>query len=172
MFRQVTSPLAGFVMTVMPSYATASSMYSMPLVEHASASSCSIGREASLTSVSPSQNRTKPSPVPGPSTVIWTFGDTSSLKSSATRLEIGSTVDEPEIAIVPVRSGGGTAAPVVPDPPSSPPQAAATSDSDVTAASSTSHFLRFRIQLLLRRPNGPVVAGTLPTRGERPPAPV
>ena len=55
-------------------------------------------------SVSPSQNRTNPSPVPGPSTVIETSEDTSSLKSSATRLVIGCTVEEPEIVMVPLRS--------------------------------------------------------------------
>ncbi len=122
-------------------------------------------------SVSPSQNRTNPSPVPGPSTVIETSEDTSSLKSSATRLVIGSTVEEPEIVMVPLRSWAvePLAPPVLPVPPplSSLLQAAATSDSDAIAASSTSHFLRFRIQLLLRRPIGPVVAGTLPTLGER-----
>ena len=104
LFRQVTSPLAGLVMTVMPSNAIASSTYSMPFFAQASPPPRSIGREASLMSVSPSQNRTNPSPVPGPSTVIETSEDTSSLKSSATRLVIGSTVEEPEIVIVPLRS--------------------------------------------------------------------
>ena len=91
-------------MTVMPSNATASSTYSIPFCSQTVASSSSIGREASLMSVSPSQNRTNPSPVPGPSTVIETSEDTSSLKSSATRLVIGCTVEEPEIVMVPLRS--------------------------------------------------------------------
>jgi hypothetical protein len=82
---------------------------------------------------------------------------------------IGSTVDDPEMLSDP-DTAPPVAPPVVPVPPpsSSPPQAAATSDNDAAAAISTSHFLRFRIQLLLRMPIGPVVAGTLPTPGERP----
>src|SRR4029453_8433412 len=126
-FTQVTSAFAGLVITVMPSNATASSTYSIPLAAQASASSCSIGREASLMSVSPSQNSTNPSPVPGPSTVIETAEETSSLKSSATRLVIGCTVDEPEIVMVPLRF---SAVELVSPPPSSSLQAAATSARD------------------------------------------
>src|SRR3990172_657602 len=68
----------------------------MPAFSHAFISSASIGRDASLMSVLPSQNSTNPSPVPGPST----DGDTPGLepaKLSATRVVIGSTVDEPEM---------------------------------------------------------------------------
>jgi hypothetical protein len=54
-----------------------------------------MGREASDTSVSPLQKRSKPSPVPGPSTVIAT-SSTSRTSCSATRAEIGSTVEEPD----------------------------------------------------------------------------
>src|SRR6185503_213340 len=46
------------------------------------------------------QKRANPSPVPGPSTVYSTSGFRA-WKSSATRLVIGSTVDEPEIVSVP-----------------------------------------------------------------------
>ena len=110
-------------------------------------------------SVSPSQNRTNPSPVPGPSTVIETSEDTSSLKSSATRLVIGSTVEEPEIVMVPLRSWAvePLAPPVLPVPPpsSSLLHAAATSDSTATAASSTRPLPPVPHPLLLRRPIGP-----------------
>ena len=85
----------------------------MPAFLQAFASSGSIGRDASLMSVSPLQNSANPSPVPGPSTLIATFGLVS-LKSSATSDEIGSTVDEPEITIVPVRSADPPVAPVPP----------------------------------------------------------
>jgi hypothetical protein len=53
-------------------------------------SSSEMGRDASEMSVSPSQNSSKPSPVPGPSTVTDVELPASS-NSSATRLEIGST---------------------------------------------------------------------------------
>ena len=53
-------------------------------------------------SISPLQKSSKPSPVPGPSTLIATSGFVS-LKISATTDEIGSTVEEPEIVIDPVR---------------------------------------------------------------------
>ena len=49
-------------------------------------------------SVSPLQNSSNPSPVPGPSTLNPTSGLVS-LKISATTDEIGSTVDDPEITI-------------------------------------------------------------------------
>jgi hypothetical protein len=47
------------------------------------------------------QKRANPSPVPGPSTVYETPG-LAALKSSATMLVIGSTVEEPEMERVPV----------------------------------------------------------------------
>src|SRR4051812_47770719 len=72
----------------------------MPASLHALASVSSIGREASLTSVSPEQNSSKPSPVPGPSTLIVTSG-LLPWNASATSEEIGSTVDEPEITMSP-----------------------------------------------------------------------
>ena len=49
-------------------------------------------------SVSPAQNFLKPSPVPGPSTVYLKSG-LAAAKASATPVEIGSTVDEPETLI-------------------------------------------------------------------------
>src|SRR4051794_32164242 len=52
-------------------------------------------------SVFPSQNRTKPSPVPGPSTDTWASG-LSFEKFSATSCEMGKTVDEPETLTEPV----------------------------------------------------------------------
>ena len=52
-------------------------------------------------SVLPSQNRTNPSPVPGPSTDADTPGLVP-LKFSVTRFVIGSTVDEPEMLSDPV----------------------------------------------------------------------
>ena len=85
----------------MPSYAILSSTYSMPAALQASASSSLILREASEMSVSPAQNFLKPSPVPGPSTVKVKPG-LAAAKASATPVEIGSTVDEPETLIAPV----------------------------------------------------------------------
>ncbi len=52
-------------------------------------------------SVSSLQKRLKPSPVPGPSILELKPG-LASVKSSATLVEIGSTVDEPETMIEPV----------------------------------------------------------------------
>ena len=74
MFRHVTSAFSGFVITVTPSSATSSSVYSMPAFLQALASSSSIGREASAMSISPLQKSSNPSPVPGPSTLIATSG--------------------------------------------------------------------------------------------------
>lgn len=54
-------------------------------------------------SIWPSQNKAKPSPVPGPSTVTPTPGF-SAWKSSATSALIGCTVDDPETVMVPDRS--------------------------------------------------------------------
>src|SRR5687767_9633151 len=72
----------------------------MPFSSQAAISSLLIALDASLISVSPAQNRAKPSPVPGPSTEYWTSGFPA-VKSSATMDVIGSTVDEPEITISP-----------------------------------------------------------------------
>ena len=118
------------VITDNPSTATSSSTYSIPAAAHFSASESLIFREASEMSDSPEQNLAKPSPVPGPSTVIAMSG-LASLNSLATAAVIGSTVDEPDTKIEP------------PEPPdgadvsfdeelSSPPQAAR-----VTAAAAT-----------------------------------
>src|SRR6187551_315878 len=77
-------------------------MYSMPAAWHTSASpSALILREASEISVSPAQNRLNPSPVPGPSIVKLKSG-LAALSASATPVEIGSTVDEPETVIEPL----------------------------------------------------------------------
>ncbi len=53
-------------------------------------------------SVSPAQNSAKPSPVPGPSTVMPTPGDPM-LNASWTAVVMGWTVDEPVMVIEPVR---------------------------------------------------------------------
>ena len=104
--RQVIAVFAGLVMTVMPSYAILSSTYSMPAALQASASSCLILREASEMSVSPLQKRPKPSPVPGPS-ILASKPGLASVKYSATLVEIGSTVDEPDTMIEPVTAPPG-----------------------------------------------------------------
>ena len=116
-------------------------------------------------SVSPLQNSTKPSPVPGPSTLIETFGATSSLKSSATRLEIGWTVDDPEIVIVPVRS----LPPVVPVSGCRRLTAAARSGEERERQGGRrrppSHFLRLPMSppwsRYVERPGGPFAARML-----------
>src|SRR5512132_3598502 len=82
-------------MTVMPSYPMASSRYLTPPFLQAACSSGSIALDASLICVSPLQNRTKPSVVPGPSTLICTAGFCAE-NCSATSWLIGSTVDDPE----------------------------------------------------------------------------
>ena len=53
-------------------------------------------RLASVISVFPGQNSLNPAEVPGPLTVISTSPETVSLYVSLTRVEIGSTVEEPE----------------------------------------------------------------------------
>jgi hypothetical protein len=63
-------------------------------------------------SISPLQNSLAPSPVPGPSTLTATPG-LAALNCSATRAEIGSTVDDPETLTLPDRA----AAVVVEAPP-------------------------------------------------------
>src|SRR5688500_9917821 len=85
--------------------ATFSSMNSTPLSAQISASSALIAREASEMSVSPSQNSTNPSPVPGPSTVAATPEPQSS-SFSPTAAEMGSTVEEPEMLTSPSTSVG------------------------------------------------------------------
>ena len=69
-----SSALSAFTITVIPSKATSSSVYSIPPSSQAVTSSSSIAREASAMSISPWQNSSKPSPVPGPSTEISTSG--------------------------------------------------------------------------------------------------
>ncbi len=91
---------AGLVITVIPSYAILSSTYSMPAALQAAASSSLILRDASEMSVSPAQKRLKPSPVPGPSIVGLKSGF-DAMNASATPVEMGSTVDEPETLIEP-----------------------------------------------------------------------
>src|SRR5215217_867483 len=61
-----------------------------------------MGREASLICVSPLQNSTNPSVVPGPSTFTSTSGF-SPENPSATRLLIGRTVEDPETLTDPDR---------------------------------------------------------------------
>ena len=85
----------------MPSIAILSSVYSMPAAWHSAASSSLILREASEMSVSPAQNFLKPSPVPGPS-IVYLKSGLLAASASATPVEIGSTVDEPETLIEPV----------------------------------------------------------------------
>ena len=73
----------------------------MPAAWQIAASSSLILREASEMSVSPAQNFAKPSPVPGPS-IVYLKSGLLSASASATPVEIGSTVDEPETLIEPV----------------------------------------------------------------------
>jgi hypothetical protein len=129
MVRQLNAVLAGLVSTDRPSMATWSSRYSIPASPHRAISSSLIGRLASEMSVSPEQNSWKPSPVPGPSTVTATPW-LASENCCPTRALIGSTVDEPEMAMLPLRPPS-PAAPVptvasVSVVSSSPPQAART----------------------------------------------
>ncbi|GIS33884.1 MAG: hypothetical protein Ct9H90mP5_03330 [Acidimicrobiaceae bacterium] len=60
-----------------------------------------MARLASLISVLPGQNSLNPADVPGPFTVISTSPETVSLYVSFTRVEIGSTVEEPETLTLP-----------------------------------------------------------------------
>ena len=104
--RHVRAVLAAEVMTDRPSRATLSSTYSTPLAAHLSASPSGLmARDASEMSVSPSQNRAKPSPVPGPSTVMATPGE-AALNASWMAVVMGWTVDEPEMVMEPVRPAG------------------------------------------------------------------
>src|SRR3954454_1062553 len=72
----------------------------MPAALQVAASSSLILRDASEMSVSPAQNFLNPSPVPGPSTV-YVKPELDAASASATAVEIGSTVDEPETLIEP-----------------------------------------------------------------------
>ena len=133
--RHSTAVLAALVMTAMPSTPTLSStMLSIPFSKQDSFSESLIWREASEMSVSPSQNSLNPSPVPGPSTVTETPGATSS-NSSATRIEIGSTVEEPEMVTPPDTAADADA--LSPPLDELPPQAAAISRKLAPMAGST-----------------------------------
>ena len=70
-------------------------MYLIPALLQASISFALIGREASVTSVSPRQNFLKPPPVPEIPTVTRTFPLWAFWNSSATASVIGNTVLEP-----------------------------------------------------------------------------
>ena len=94
------------VSTDKPSMAKRSSMNSMPAASHASTSESLIWRLASEMSVSPEQNFLKPSPVPGPSTVMPTSGF-SARKASALSADTGSTVDDPEMRMDPLMESPG-----------------------------------------------------------------
>src|SRR3546814_11988048 len=110
--RHSTPSLASLVMTAMPSLPTCSSMNSMPLSSQAAICSSLILDEASLTSASPLQNSSKPSPVPGPSTTM----STSALACrhlSATEIAMGTKVQAPGTSNEPVSS----------QPPELPPAA-------------------------------------------------
>ena len=97
--HEISTP--GLVTMAMPSFATGTSVYSIPSFSHTGTSSfSSIGREASEMSVSPAQNFSKPPPVPLAPTEMSTSGF-SSLKSSAAASANGATVLEPSMAIVP-----------------------------------------------------------------------
>jgi hypothetical protein len=105
-------------------------------------SASSIGREASEMSVSPTQNFSKPPPVPEVPTVTWTSGF-SCWKSSAAASLNGATVLEPSIRIAPERPEG-VSPPLlaVASPPlSSSPQAATPKASAIPAAKTGSPFL-------------------------------
>lgn len=64
MVMQSIQPLAWLTTTVRASLATCSSAKSTPFCSQAAISSSLMGREASTTSVSPTQNFSKPPPVP------------------------------------------------------------------------------------------------------------
>ena len=148
---QVTG-LAALPMTDSASSPISSSIGVIPFAAQASSSSCSIGRDASLMSVSPLQNSSNPSLVPGPSTAKLTPGFCVR-NFSPTSDVMGSTVDEPEMLSEPDTSS--EVSPVAPPPSSSsPPHAAATNDSVESAATIASHFLRFPMLLLAARTAG------------------
>ena len=79
-------------------------------------------------SVSPPQNSSKPSPVPGPSTEMLTSG-LSALKPSAAAELMGSTVEEPEMTTSPETPDSGS--PGVPPASSQAAIAAAKSSSGI-----------------------------------------
>src|SRR5687768_5183010 len=86
----------------------------MPFSAQVCVSVSLMGRDASETSVVPSQKSEKPSPVPGPSTTKPKSG-LAALKSSETACETGWTVDEPETKISPetVAPLGAAVGPVI-----------------------------------------------------------
>ena len=130
--------MAGLVSTAMPSKATLSSTYSMPLAAQVSASSSLMGRLASEMSVSPSQNTANPSPVPGPLTVTC-IAEPASSASSATFSETGWTVDDPEMFTAP-----SPPEEEAPSSSSSSPQAVATrANEQSTARGNTRRRNRF-----------------------------
>src|SRR4029079_4241557 len=83
----------------------------MPAALQVASSSSLILRDASLMSVSPLQKVLKPSPVPGPVTVKLNPAF-DALTSSATAVEMGSTVEEPETLRVPVIAAADGASPL------------------------------------------------------------
>jgi hypothetical protein len=72
----------------------------MPFFLQSASSSSRMGRDAPVMSISPLANFLKPPPVPDLPTVGCTFG-CAFANSSATASEIGSTVLEPSMRIVP-----------------------------------------------------------------------
>src|SRR4029453_14724013 len=108
--RQGSAVSAADVMTDRPSSATLSSTYSMPLLAQTSASPSGLmARDASAMSISPAQNRAKPSPVPGPSTGMANPGEPA-LNRSWPAVLMGCPVDEPKMTIEPLRSAGAAGA--------------------------------------------------------------
>ncbi len=103
----------------------------MPFFLHAAASSSLIGRDASLMSVSPAQNFSKPPPVPEVPTTTFT-PEFCSWKPSAAASDSGATVLDPSIWMVPARFG--PLPEVLPVPASEPPQPASARAMPVAAA--------------------------------------
>ena len=87
----------------MPSIPIFSSMYSTPPSAQRVTSSSAMVREASAMSISPAHSRPNPSPVPGPSTKPVTSVCVA-VKASNTWLLMGSTVEDPEIWMSPLRA--------------------------------------------------------------------
>src|SRR5919106_4350616 len=106
----------------------------MPLASQAAISSSEIGRDASEMSVSPLQNSSKPSPVPGPSTATVT-PELAIENCSATSDVMGSTVEEPETLMEPESSSSELPLPLEFVSESSSPQAASTSAAAAATAS-------------------------------------
>src|SRR5687768_12984306 len=130
--RQVTG-FSGLATTVRASLAIWSSAYSTPPFSQAAISSSPIASEASLASVSPAQNFSKPPPVPEVPTVTLTSGF-SPWNCSAIASVRGATVLDPSMRIVP-----DTASPPLSLSSSSPH--AATPRASTLEAPRTSHHL-------------------------------